>query len=262
MKLIEIVRYPVKSMQGLSLDYACTSHSGLKHDHEWLIATPEGQFLTARQHPQLLLWSSVADESGLTLVAPDKSCMRIEMPELIYTAQVCVWQDCFDAYYSHSDANSWLSEQLAVKCRVYWLGHFSNRTLPYAQTSLSFADSAPYSLTTQASLHHLNKQLTVPVSMRHFRPNLVIDGHIAYEEDDWKRIRIGQVEFEIFTPYLRSPMINLDPNSAADSPEHEPFETLLQTRRACFGMGMIALNQGCLEVGDEVKILKWIPHSS
>ena len=35
------------------------------------------------------------------------------------------------------------------------------------------------------------------IAMDRFRPNIVVDGLQAWEEDTWKRIRIGSVEFHV-----------------------------------------------------------------
>jgi len=56
---------------------------------------------------------------------------------------------------------------------------------------VSFADGFPILLITEASLNDLNTRLEHPVSMRRFRPNLVVDGDTPYAEDNWQRIRIG-----------------------------------------------------------------------
>lgn len=55
MQLTEIVYYPVKSMRGLNAEAADIRHAGMPHDREWLVATPDGMFLTARKLPHMLL---------------------------------------------------------------------------------------------------------------------------------------------------------------------------------------------------------------
>ena len=54
MQLTEIVYYPVKSMRGLNAEAADIRHAGMPHDREWLVATPDGMFLTARKLPHML----------------------------------------------------------------------------------------------------------------------------------------------------------------------------------------------------------------
>ena len=46
----------------------------------------------------------------------------------------------------------------------------------YFFLQLTFADFAPYLITTEASLPALNKELPTPITMERFRPNIVISG--------------------------------------------------------------------------------------
>ncbi|KAJ7365550.1 hypothetical protein OS493_005663 [Desmophyllum pertusum] len=49
----------------------------------------------------------------------------------------------------------------------------------------------------KASLVAVNEELPSPVTMENFRPNVVVSGMKAFEEDKWaaKIIKIGDVEF-------------------------------------------------------------------
>ena len=48
---------------------------------------------------------------------------------------------------------------------------------------------------SEASLADLDVRTPIDVTMSRFRPNVSIAG--AYIEDDWRRIKLGDVEFEI-----------------------------------------------------------------
>jgi uncharacterized protein YcbX len=58
---------------------------------------------------------------------------------------------------------------------------------------LSFADGYPYLLANEASLRDLQQRCPASVSIEQFRPNLVVTGAAAWDEDSWKVIRIGEV---------------------------------------------------------------------
>lgn len=60
---------------------------------------------------------------------------------------------------------------------------------------LGFADGYPYLLTNEASLRDLQQRCPAGVQMEQFRPNLVVSGVAAWEEDSWKVLRIGDVIF-------------------------------------------------------------------
>jgi uncharacterized protein YcbX len=105
-------------------------------------------------------------------------------------------------------------------------------TVPWrAQTPMSFADGYPYLLVNQASLDTLNQELRKPVTVQHFRPNLVVSGALPYEEDDWKVIQIGDIVFDVAKPCTRCQMITTDPVSAVVDADNEPMRTLSKTRQ-------------------------------
>lgn len=57
-------------------------------------------------------------------------------------------------------------------------------------------------------------------------------------------------------PCARCVMTTVDLQTAEKSPLQEPLKTLAKTRKAIFGMNMIALNSGVVRLGDEVGVLE------
>lgn len=82
-------------------------------------------------------------------------------------------------------------------------GERSKRKVNKSNNPLAFADGYPLLLISEASLRDLNSQLEQSVSMSHFRPNLIIEHCEPFAEDEWKHIRIGEVEFELTKPCSR-----------------------------------------------------------
>lgn len=255
MKLIEITYYPVKSMRGISAEQAEIRPEGLPHDREWLLSSPDGHFITARQFPQLLLWQAEPVSDGLKLTAPDGGSLTVYHNNFNCTGEVSVWKDTFTAHHGDEGADAWLSGKIGTPCRLNWLGGRSTRILDYSQTSLSFADGAPYLLANTTSLQALNSSLETPVEMRRFRANLVFDGTEAYEEEGWQRIAIGPVAFELFKPCTRCVMTTVDLTNGEKHPQQQPLKTLAKTRKAIFGVNMVALDTGRVAVGDKVEVL-------
>ncbi|HWR86103.1 MAG TPA: MOSC N-terminal beta barrel domain-containing protein [Rhodoglobus sp.] len=72
MRIAEIWRYPVKSLQGERLDAAHIGEQGVEGDRRWaLFDVRTGLGLTARRHPRLL-WASASLASGsLVITTPD-----------------------------------------------------------------------------------------------------------------------------------------------------------------------------------------------
>lgn len=52
----------------------------------------------------------------------------------------------------------------------------------------------------QASLAELNSRLTDALPMNRFRPNFVVRGLDAWDEDTWERLQIGDLKFLVNTP--------------------------------------------------------------
>ena len=63
--------HPVKSLRGLQLSYAQVGSSGLAFDRNFMITEPDGTFITARQYPQMVLFTPALLPDGLFLTAPD-----------------------------------------------------------------------------------------------------------------------------------------------------------------------------------------------
>ncbi|TKV15257.1 MOSC domain-containing protein, partial [Citrobacter sp. TBCS-14] len=81
--------------------------------------------------------------------------------------------------------------------QLRWVGpQLTRRVKRHDDVPLSFADGYPYLLTNEASLRDLQQRCPASVKMEQFRPNLVISGAGAWEEDTWKVIRIGDVIFD------------------------------------------------------------------
>ena len=124
-----------------------------------------------------------------------------------------------------------------------------------------FADECPILLTNTASLDHLNDKLSHVIDMRRFRPNIVIEGAGAFDEDTWKRIRIGDCEFDVVQKCKRCVMVTIDPDSGKKDPEQEPLRTLATFRKhpkggVAFGMHLIPRKTGLLRTGNQIEVLE------
>jgi uncharacterized protein len=66
---------------------------------------------------------------------------------------------------------------------------------------VSFADGYPLLLTSASSLDELGKWLVDdgqdPLPMNRFRASVVVAGAEPWDEDHWRRVRIGSVSFRV-----------------------------------------------------------------
>lgn len=142
---------------------------------------------------------------------------------------------------------------------------------------VSLADEAPFLLTTTSSLKDLNSRLQArgksQVGMQRFRPNIVVQGTLPWEEDTWKRIRIGGMEFHVWQRCGRCAMTTIDRTTLERGPE--PLATLSTFRerekgQRNFGMHMIPVKSksnnnasmeytetSLVEVGHKLEVLEY-----
>lgn len=96
--------------------------------------------------------------------------------------------------------------------------------------------------------------------MLRFRPNLVVEGSAAFAEDDWKRVRIGDVEFRVVKPCSRCILTTIDPQTGERSADREPLATLQKYRAqadgAMFGQNLVNDGNGRLQVGMAVTVIE------
>ena len=96
--------------------------------------------------------------------------------------------------------------------------------------------------------------------MSRFRPNITVDGATPWEEDDWKRLRVGSVEFEMTHRCARCVVTTIDQDTLEKAGDGEPLKTLATFRRdsggVYFGQNLVPRSRGVIRVGDPVEILQ------
>lgn len=135
------------------------------------------------------------------------------------------------------------------------------------QTQVGFQDSYPLHIMNLASVHNLYSRLApgMPLlNVLRFRPNIIITGPEAYDEDDWKMIKIGNELYFVSSRTSRCKLPNVDPITGVKNAV-EPDKTMRGFRtidagapnKACLGMQMVpASEEGEISVGDCIKVLQ------
>ena len=171
-----------------------------------------------------------------------------------------VWGDSVVSRVLNAQHTEKISNFLGVNARLAFMPDSSFRQIDRQFFSedkrVSFADGYPFLLTSEASLADLNSRLHVPVSMKNFRPNIVISGGVsAYAEDVWQRVIIGEITFELVKPCSRCIMTTIN-EKGQKSESREPLKTMAQYRKnefgICFGQNLVHLSPGKIRVGDLV----------
>jgi len=264
MQVTRLYLHPVKSLGGVAVTQFTIDRFGPHPDRRWLVVDKEGRFLTQRQHAAMALVRTSLDGESITLSAPD--CDPVSFSSADFEGgeplQVRVWRDGCDAVTGPRQLDDWLSAYLGVPCRLVYMPETSRRNVDpnYANEgeTVSFADGFPLLLTSEQSLADLNARLTFSIGMERFRPNLVVDGSTPFAEDEWKRIRVGSVDFIVAKPCSRCVIPTIDPATGRKQPE--VFKTLKAFRQrggeVFFGQNLLPVGAGSLQVGDVVEILE------
>lgn len=262
-RLTDLHIYPLKSGAALTVPGARVLPEGLRGDRRLMVADGNGQLVTARDFPGLLNIQATLDDGEIILRVP--GCLPLVRPwphlEESLIAAV-IWGDRVVAVPVGTEADEWLSCYLKAPVQLLAMGRRTRREIGDSSgRPVSFADAAPILLTNQASLRDLEARSGRPLSMGRFRPNLVVDDGNAFSEDAWKRIRIGEVEFDVLGPCDRCNMILLDPANPLHANDGEPLATLARYRRndqglVYFGQLLVPRSEGRLHVGDLVEVIE------
>ena len=166
-------------------------------DRRFMLALSDGSMVTARKYPHMVKVQSSLTPDGLIFVAEGKPPLRLKYSDFkMQEAPAQVWKDNFTAYTTTDEADDWFSDVLQQRVELLFSGEQSNRVREKVGHNVSFADGYPMLVIGQGSLDELNRRSPEHHSMDKFRANLIVSTTEAFEEDSWKRIRIGEVEFE------------------------------------------------------------------
>jgi uncharacterized protein len=266
----EIYIYPIKSTRGISLNQSTLEKIGLVQDRRRAVVLREtNRILTGRENQKLFGISSKILEDKIILNSPTSSLDLPLKPETHEMVHVKLWRDeRHPGIRYDKTVDEWFSEQLGMDCFLIFMDDDCRREFQkdmpsgyqgLPEDAVSYADDYPILVASEESLADLNSRLKNPVTMKHFRPNIVIRGCEAFEEDTWTRIRIGECEFELAQQCPRCVMTTIDPETGIKH-KHEPLKTLASYRRtpaggAPFGAQMTPRKLGEIRVGDAVEII-------
>jgi len=256
--------YPIKSCAALAPASAHVEPRGLADDRRWLVVDAKGTFVTGRLYSRMPLIRATPLSTGLRLEAPNMPTLEIALPDAnAQRREVTVWRSTVDAPVADSEAGAWFSRFLGADLSLVYMDDAAHRGVnpEFGQPGdeVSFADGYPQLLISSAALDALNARLDTPVEMLRFRPNLVVSGTTPHAEDTWKRVRIGEIEFDLVKPCTRCIFTTVDPQRGERDANGEPLKTLTTYRRSpngvTFGQNLIPRGSGTIRVGDAVEVL-------
>lgn len=272
-RLTGIFIYPVKALRGFAVDSAEVDALGMVGDRRFLVVDETGRFLTQRTIPRMALIATALSPNALTLSAEGSGAVSVPRASdpaaplrtvSVWKSEGLVAEDC------GPDVAAWLTAFLGVRCGLVRIGEKFLRPVTKSAARpgdiVTFADSCPFLVISQASLADLNDRLVAQgeetLPMDRFRPNFVIEGCAPFAEDTWPRVRIGALAFRTAGPCVRCIVPTIDQETAERG--KEPLRTLATYRRSpndptgvIFGNNLIHDSKsGPIRTGDLVEPLE------
>jgi uncharacterized protein len=257
--LTQLFVHPIKSCADITLAHADLVDTGVDWDRQWMVVDPQGQMLTQRDLPRLALIQPSLRSSDMVLRAPGMLALHLQLMSVEKATRAQVWGDIVKAYDMGDLAAQWFSDFLQRPARLVRFDPEESRLSDAQwtgdlQAQNAFADGFPLLVANAASLQDLNAKLAAkgvaPVSMQRFRPNLVVSGWQAFDEDNIDELEIstttGPVVLRLVKPCARCSIPNVDPLNAATS--HEPGDTLASYRADARVKGAITFGMNAVIV--------------
>lgn len=217
--VVEIWRYPVKSMAGERLDSCMVTEVGLEGDRDWAfidgMEPRVGKFFNIKQNAGLMRYRARLVDGKLEVTSPDGTT---------------------------SGFDGALRTLLGESKRIVNVRN---------QVGANF-DDAPVLIVNLASVAAFSLEAGMPVDHRRFRANLYVEGLEPEEEARWlgRRIQAGEAELEVIERCVRCVVINHDPDTIETTPRL--LDLLVERHDKCMGMYCRVVRPGRVAVGDFV----------
>jgi|SRR5208282_2245159 len=228
-KILQLARYPVKSMRGEALSVTTLTFQGIPEDRRYAFVQTASRsdfpWLTARQLPELLRYKPAVEEESsgeivVTVTTPSGAKWPVDSEEL----------------------------RREIEAR-------SGRTVYLLRNKRGSYDAAPISIISRQTIARIAEESGTEENPWRFRPNLLVDLQDggAFEELRWVGgvLRVGDTaRIAIIKVDQRCVIITLDPESGESSPSI--LRCVAQQHEQCAGVYGTVLTPGEVRAGDPV----------
>jgi uncharacterized protein len=241
MRIEQLWRYPVKSMQGESLPSVTVDEWGLIGDRQWAVIDLEtGLALTARREPRLLFAEAYLSEDDAVYISLPTGVVISSVAAIAADAALSEWlgysvalQRAGDAPATYEIAANFEDEE-----KSEWLqwqgpaGTFHDST----KTRVSFASSE-----SMREWDH-----------RRFRINVIVSGSLSYSLTEGT-LAAGDASFAIRKPIDRC-VITTRAQPGGVERDLSVLKTIIAEMNNELGLATMVESSGTLSVGDEVSL--------
>ncbi len=262
-RITHLFNYPLKSSKGQLLNTVNILPTGFKNDRIVAVIDSKNRIVTGRECPQLLTISSLINNNILTLTISGLLLGSVALPSSNDSIQIRLFRNKITGKPFDVRSNQLISSYLEGDYRLVYIANDYREVLPKRGGRFGeytgYADSSPVHLINSNTLANINSKLDTEVSVLNFRPNIVIDGLNAYEEDTWSEIRINGCFFRVQERTNRCIFTTIDPKTQSKSTNLEPLMTIskirfLKSQPPTFGINLIPISDGIISIGDKVLI--------
>jgi uncharacterized protein YcbX len=280
--VLEVWRYPVKSMGGERLQSATIGARGISGDRGWALRDEAAQEIRgAKKLPALLRCSArYLEEPGTDripaaeMTLPDGARVRTDAPEAaerlsaLLGRRVTLWPlqpaDHLDHYRrGMPDDPDMMKELRSI------FGRLEDEPLPdlsaipqelFTLTSIpgTYFDVLPLHLLTTATLSELGRlNAASSFSPRRFRPNVLIEldeRKSGFAELDWcgRTVAVGGARVKVHYPTVRCVMTTLPQEDLPKDPR--VLRTIVRDANQAVGVYADVVTPGTVAVGDRIDV--------
>ena len=215
-RVLQLHRWPVKSMAGETLDELELFEHGVPHDRRWALTWRDGQLLTARVSPRLLAWAARMDGEGVVVTDPE--------------GREWGWGD---------DVRRRLRDDLGRAVDLH-----EDVTL-----NQDLHDSVL--VTFEGSRRAIGDR-----DLRRFRTNIHVEIDAPpFAETGWegRTLEIGEATLDLLHPCKRCVIVTRDPDTQVADPGL--LKHLHAERGSIFGINARPRGRATIRVGDRVRVL-------
>lgn len=216
--VVEIWRYPVKSMAGERLDSVELTDVGLEGDRRWALVdgTPNraGKLYTNIQDARLMRYHARLAGDGVEVQTPAGQTRHLD-------------------------------DQFVAE-----LGEAVSRPLTLRDRAGDNFDDSHVLVVNLATVAAFGLEAGIDMDRRRFRANFYLDGLEPEEEICWvgRTIRAGSAVLEVVKRCERCAVVTRDPDTTIATPEL--LRVLTQSSETCMGVYCRVLTPGAVAIGD------------
>ena len=230
MRVVEIWRYPLKSVGGEQLDEATIVDTGIEHDRGWgLVDDTTGNVLTARREPRLL-FGSARVEDGAPVVTTESG----------------------DELRTSADLSGWLERPVTLAAAAGAAGGTYEVPLDFENDAEWVSWQGPpdaWHDSPRSRISLVSRTTLGDWDVRRFRPNLVVDGS-GEDEFVGEELHIGSCRLSVAKRIDRCVIVTRpQPGLRRDL---DVLRTINATRDTCLAIGAQVARPGTVRTGDEV----------